>query len=1739
MSDQPAKNTEKIEQRDEVAEKREPSNLQKEGYEQTEVKRVSDAQTEKQAKSPAEVYQTVFGELAAAKKGMLAVNEVLGKGAGPYGDAQGLKVYSDTLKEALSHYMKAQREADKFLWKTDAQGKPLTDSNGRPVPSEANVQLTAQRDQLDKDAKTLEADKSEAGRKKLMETVQQRNMIDDLLRSSGYARANHALALMFDSANLKPQDKLNRSFAADLLLTDAANFDPKMTGDANFKKHLYEAQAAMLGVPIANRPNDRVEPNPQKPADQTGPPTDQKPANPGDNKPANPGDQQPANPGDKPANPGDKPANPPADQTKPTDKIEGPDKSVIEKSADNKYNITYQGVRVPTWMPNRPDGTATPPFKYETQDAQGKPVVFERNNGQLQTVVKDGKELGVDGKPLYDERFASAENKNGIRRLDENGVPVMAMKDATDPRTMIAKAVKEGAKPLDDKTRASFKQAIDSADSLDRVALVKAMARNQEVYSDPKNAEGVVWDKAYSEKLATQNAIAAELRQAGAGLKTEQIDALRSLWTRKDGTIDEFLAKPENAKHKAALESDAQKWAGIKEKMSKVDQLGAEIGALMKELKDKPELAKQVNNIREAIASNNELKSIYLSSVEARAGYLNALLNEDSVKKYQELPGDQKAGSPLNNDENVKEAKRIALEMARTSDRNKADLAGLLAGLNLKASDIPPVQTDKVADKPAETADKPAAPADQNALTDDQMSSPGKVIGFYKQYMDATQNGSKPLSAEDWAKIAPQWEKALTDYASAQPFVAKFDQQTQADFEKQLLYTLAMEKAGKTDVSKLEPKDIEAVKPEEIMAAGQASLAKWTQVSEQHIAALKALPAEKQQAYAALEEKYIADRAAAIKANEKDEQKAIAEVMKLEAAKLAEQKKLSPELATALDAREQALKDQKVAFAKIYADRKEATRPYVHFDELRIQYAQALTKQGGEANLAKAKAMVTEALKNPEAEKMVATSSDGHDLLKTLGIESKLATEIAKRQTDAQEKQNKLFPEIKLLKEAQEILAKDPKNWAAADAKFKEAAAAIDAEIKEKGGLDRVRQDINSIESQLRMSMEAFVKGSRSIPGADGPEKEQLEKQLREVCKQIMDQDVPGKPGEKVGVNGLMNALRGGNGEQLQAVLAKTMTETDRQMMQNMLILEDKQSNVSNIRLAHAIAASEYGHKNNDKAAKEQSIAILESVAAVDPVSFKQDPNILGAIKQAKDGKQMDLTDGKARAMAFSDAAEKTIAATQMGLVDQLVLSGSSHLVNGLTVKATGHYLSDIPLVGGIVSAPFGGGREADEKTINQLMMVQLQNAEIAKQERDRIENKGNSALRNILGDVGGIATTFGTGYGTNLLLNGLQATSSLDPRLKFATSAIVGIGAGSLANNAIRGDDLLSYKGLIRNSAGSALTYMAVKGLRSLPTQQPLSEATLGKIGTEFAVEGGLKGTTAHAISSEITQVAGKSGITEALKHRLNPLSYTPYQIGTNAGASWFKPWEKFAINNVGWGGEKTAQLLASRTMSVAEWQARRAGSQFVGTMAAGTLFGSGYQGAKIAAGERIEGKDYSNPTTWLKEMGESGLQVGLASALTLPLTASALRPLGLGRVENFVGSQTANLFSRVPGVAAEAVPGLVTATGNAALLLTQPTMKGFEHWGNAQVYVHQYEQAEKRLADMKAKTRADLEAKQKGAQQQKPAEQAKPVEQAKPAEQPVKPEEQPKPEEKKPPQKSAASQAAAQTEKVENKYE
>ena len=1631
--DQPLKPEKEVEKRDEQAAEQQPelSNLQREGYakengkENKDVQRVGDSTAER-PKDAGETYQTVFTELAAAKKGMLNVNEVIRNGGGPYSQSpEGRKAYQDTFSEAQSHYMKAQKTADAFLFQSDKDGKIALDQEGRPIPSKENIALQQRVAVIDKDLQGLTADQTPAGREKLQQALQEKNMISDLLRSAGYARANQGLSLMFDAANLKGEDKARRDTAATLRLNEAAIMDPKTTRDPNFIKHLHNAKLALHGVAGAEQTNPVDQSKP--PVDQTKPPVDQTKPPVDQTKP--PVDQTKP-PVDQSKPPVDQPVNP-GEAAKPTDRVSLKNGATVE-GENNQYYVNFGKMHVPTWTQKRPDGTPTAPFK----DASG----VERTDGMLKVVKdKDNNILGTDNKPLLE---------GGLRRIDKNGEPVRAQYDATDPALMLEKAKTEAKGPLTDTNRAAFMSAIDSADKLDRVSMSLKISENQEVLA--KNKEAAVWEGSYRQLIAEQEGLFDQFQKTATTLKPEVAGALGAVWTRdKAKSIDEFLADPKNAATKTTLEADPAQWAAIKAKMVEFDNKTAEIAAREKELAAKPELAAQVKAVREADSSNRELSSQFASSVDTRAGYLKTLLEQESVAKYLALPSDKKATDPLKDDVNVKEAQRIIVELAKAAPDLKTPLTGTATGLGLDLAKAAPARTVETAKPGDNTAGAP--PVEQVAATDltkEQAQSVGTAVGAFREFLAKSEGGTKPLSKEEWDKIGPAWEAAINANASINPeLLNAFQGNARAMF-------------GKV---------VEDTKPANQAEAEKQAITDWMKVNKNYVDTVNGMPEDQQKKYMDVEAKFDTDIRAAQAAANGDQAKFEAEGNRLQAARMEELKKINPALATAIEARNAAMADPKILAARRFSEIYDKADSYKQVNVLRVQYAQALTLQGGKENMEKAKAVLTEALKDKSASEVLQGSQQGQKLLADHGLQ----TDAMKQDTA---KRDLIYPELKFVEQAQKALAdktKDPKAaYAEADKFFTQGTAAIDKEVADRGGIDKLKQSRDAIGLQLGMALSNFEKGVRGLPGPDSPEKAAAEKRIRESIK--------GSSPEQ-----LLEALKGNFGPEVQQNLLATLTESDMTMVQNFSQLSSKIQNYSAIRMMHAVAASEYGHKNNDQKAKDQAVELIQSIRKLDPQTFSESADFQGALKQAQDGRVINLKDDRAAAIAYSEAAKRTIAASQTGLIDQLGLTGTSALVNGITVSLTGHYISDIPYVGGILASPFGGGKEAEERAVKQEALAILQNKEEAQMQRDAVVKEGTSALKGIAGDVTGVATTFATGYGINYGLNALTALSNVDPRLKLGVAVVGGLAAGGLTNNAIRGEDLLSYKGYVRNTGGSALTYAAVRGFSAIPTKQALSEATLAKLGEKYAVEGGLKGTTAAALAPELATASGLNTATrigDALTHRLNPLSYTPFKVGLTAagteGATWLKPWTKVAASYVGWGGERTAQMLASNAISLGEWQARRAGAQFVGTLGTGYMFGAGYQATKIASGDRIDGKNYSDWKQWGTEMNTAGLQTGMASALFIPIAGSMARYVpGFTGLETRIGGGVTSLLTKI------GAPEAAAGVGSAALVWTQPTMESSQKAGLAAVYDHAYEKAKVKAAETEKQAQQANEERKKAA--------------------------------------------------------
>jgi hypothetical protein len=1509
-------------------------------------------------------------------------------------------------------------------------------------------------------------DKSPAGVQKLQETMQQNNMIKDVLRSSGYARANNAFALMFHSGDLQGQDRLNFGKTGVALLNMASKFDPSMMGpppDANFMKHYDAAMNVVMGAPRDQQPA----PGP-RPGDQTQPPK------PGDQtQPPKPGDQtQPPKPGDQTQPPK------PGDQTQPA-----PGGNV---SVDgNQYYVNYRGLHVPTWTQKNPDGSATKPFT--TDGAQ------PRNDGMLKPVTDNqGRVLGMDGQPLMDGQ--------GMRRIGDNGLPVPAQFDASDPALMLAKL--EPVKTLDDASRAAYNKVIESADKLDRVSIAKAIETNEGVIK--QNQQGFQWESQYRQLNQQLGKTFSELGQFRQGLNQGQLDGLNKMWeaVKTPQDIDKWINDPANKASKDALTADPQKWAAIKSKYGEYLNKESEVRAKEKELTDKPDLADQVRKVRAADSMNQELARLFASSVDARAGYMAKLLDQDNVKKFMTT---QDKNSPdaknLANDANVKEAQRVIVELAKCNPQLAARLGATGAALGVDLSkaaapaDAQPKPADQTQPKPADqtqpkpadqtqpkpadqtqpkpadqtqpkpadqTQPKPAdqtqpKPADQtqrtaDKLSDDQANSPQVLNGAYMQYLQGTENATKAMKKEDFDKLAPAWEKALEANASIKPEqIAAYEKQAQDQYANQTALALALAKSGKQSFDQLVPDDLNKVTQDELKKSMTDSVAGWMNVQSDMNKALNALKPEDKQKYSASEQKFQAAMTQAQKDAGNDQNKLQQAYQAAYTTKINEQKALDPNLAKAIDARAAFLNDSKGVFAKQYAENMQLLDSYKHVDEARIQYAQALALQGGDDNKAKASKLIADAMKNPEAAKLLQGTQDGQKLLTDLKLRT---PDMQKLQDD----QDKLFPEMKLARDATEVSAT---NWKDADAKFKAAEAAIDKEIMDKGqgkdvaeSLAKVNQNIESMKMQLGMAIDDFKNGRRNLPDIQGQTAEQKAsdtKIVQDAVKNMNQLD-------------MVQALMGSKGPQLQAAMQRVLTDAEKTTLNNMAVLAQKAQNVSLIRMQHALKASEYGFKHNDDAAKADAKSIVEGIAKVDPQTFTSSPEVIGALKQAEQNRQMDVSDGKAATIAFSEAAKDTITKTQQGLVDWVV-PGASLGLNSAAVATTGHYVSEIPFVGGL----FGGSKEATNKLVDQLAMAQLSNAAEAQAQRDQTVKDGHTQLRGLAGDVTGVGATFLSGWGIN---KGLQAAAEYAPLpgwARFGLSAAGGLAVGGLTNNAVSGNDLLSSRGYLRNTVAAGTTYAAIKGLEYLPGNRTLT--LTGETAEKLGLAEGTQITGSQLGKSLAAETAAASGdgkfvqFARSLSSRLNPTTLTPFRLGELAeGASRFNPLAQLGrIEYAGYGGARTVELLANGTMNLAEYNARQFAAKTLGTFAIGYGFGAANKGAAILSGEHLDGKSYNTFGDYWHDMNTAGLQTGLASSFLIPVVGKAMVP---NSWQAGVGRGVTNLFGRLPGVDAQAAAG---AFGSAALMWTRPTLDASSRWGEATIYDNIYERAKVRAQELR----------------------------------------------------------------------
>lgn len=242
------------------------------------------------------------------------------------------------------------------------------------------------------------------------------------------------------------------------------------------------------------------------------------------------------------------------------------------------------------------------------------------------------------------------------------------------------------------------------------------------------------------------------------------------------------------------------------------------------------------------------------------------------------------------------------------------------------------------------------------------------------------------------------------------------------------------------------------------------------------------------------------------------------------------------------------------------------------------------------------------------------------------------------KSTASQSEEAKLYPELILYKQALEAISETgtelKQRWEKANSLFHQAETVLERYIEGQGGAAKMSSSTQPYINELDSAIDAFRKSKRSLSGPDIPGKREQEDALRQVIKDLSQQDI-------------VSALRGEKGETMQKLLISILNEDERESLADLDLILNKVQLVSSLRVKHALITNEYANATNDQVARILSEEILKSIAATDPDTFRTSPEIHGLILQSQIGQAMDLSNGKATALAFTDEAQRTIITTQ------------------------------------------------------------------------------------------------------------------------------------------------------------------------------------------------------------------------------------------------------------------------------------------------------------------------------------------------------------------------------------------------------------------------------------------------------------------------------------------------------------
>lgn len=755
------------------------------------------------------------------------------------------------------------------------------------------------------------------------------------------------------------------------------------------------------------------------------------------------------------------------------------------------------------------------------------------------------------------------------------------------------------------------------------------------------------------------------------------------------------------------------------------------------------------------------------------------------------------------------------------------------------------------------------------------------------------------------------------------------------------------------------------------------TLARVMVVTEALNDALKALPQDKQKTFFELQQKAEAEA--------KQLQTRLGHNQALfqqELAKLADklhkdQSALSPELGKAMkEQKEFGETKEGQAAAQFLQTMEDIDRLRNSGGMIAFTYAQVLEKMGGEANKKLATEQLTEAIKSPKVAAAIESSPQGLDLATKLGVKTP-------NMIKAEQEAAKVFPELVPFQKAQEILVDEKKDaktrFTEAKKYMEEALAMTDREGADARKVEDLRKEATELETKLKNAQKEIELGAR-----------------------------------------------------------KDFTDQEKKDLDRLRVVTEQANNVSMIRMQYGLMLNKYGHENNDEEAKKRAIEVLKDIEVVDKDLFLQSPEIQGALRQAQQGKKIELS--SAVSEAYTGSALATLANSNSGSVVDFLLPG---VQPGLTtaLRPLGTTPSEIPLAGPVL---FGDRKKPEEAVVKQLAQAYLSNPEATKRAIDQQVQAGRSGVWEYTTDGAAVAAGWLTKYGVQRALTrapGWGKVAGLGLGLvtagatkDYLADGEMGTGTDWLRGSGMFGGSVLLMRGLNMNPSRTALTEGTALGV----------EKRLGLEGLSAARTGGQLSETVFAAN------AGGSRWYRAAQY-FNPSTYTGFTWGGRY---------------VGFGGERTAAALADGTLSFAGYNARRAIGSAANTFGMAYAFGAGREGLYIGTGQKMaDGTPYTLEGA-LAHMNSSGLQAGMTATLVMPIAGSTFRWIPGG---SKVLDGTAGLATRL---APEAAPQI----GRFALLASGPGMQQVDNFNNANRLKDLSDRAQKMADEAKQKAEEDL---------------------------------------------------------------